>query len=186
MMTKSPPTLRRVFNDPDPRLKDKSSAEGRAWTESTGRELPGVEWVASKYDLVAKIGELLDVPVPDLLIQFWEKSDEIAAALRDSKESPDKSTDLGLFEHTLEGMSDPSIEVRIGKMPKLRTFPITFTLELECKLVGAVLRIKNGAIEQILAGSCAVKGTLKHGKLLLATAPRDGQGKITFGGKEIE
>lgn len=177
-MTKASSSLRSVFGEPDPRLRDKSSSQGQAMAKSLKRALAGLEWVASKHDLVTEMAEVLDLELPDLLVKFWEKSDEIKAALKESKDSPAEITDLGLVDHTIEGTLEPYLELRVGKLPPCK---IELTVDLECTLKGVVLRIKNGVIVQILLGSCEVQGTLKHGDLVLATAPREGADPIRFG-----
>src|SRR6185369_8100404 len=136
--------------------------QGKAFAKRLKSALAGVEWIASKQDVVTKMAEVLDLELPDLLVNFWEKSDEIKAALKESTESPEEITDLGLVDHSVEGSLEPYLELRVGKFPP---YKIEFTVDLECTLRGVVLRIKNGAIVQIVLGSCEVEGTLKHGDL---------------------
>ena len=177
-MTKTSSNLRTVFGEPDPRLRDKSSKQGQALAANMKRALAGVEWVASQHDLVTKMAEVLDLELPELLEKFWSKSDEIAVALKESRESPTEITDLGLVDHTIDATLEPYLELRVGNMPP---YKIEFAVELECTLKGVVLRIKNGAILQVVVGTCEVRGTLKHGDLTLATAPREGAEPIRFG-----
>ena len=177
-MPKPSSSLRSLFGEPDPRLRDTSSSQGQALAKNLKQALAGVEWVASKQDMVTKMAEVLDITLPDLLMKFWSTSDEIKAALQESKESPEEITDLGLTEHTVEGNLEPYLELRVGKSPP---YKLEFAVDLECTLKGVVLRIKNGAIVQIVLGSCEVKGTLKHGDLVLATAPREGAEPFRFG-----
>ena len=180
-MTATATTLRALFADPDPQLKDESSAKHRTLSQSIKQELKGVEWVASQSDLIAKVAELLDIELPPLLIQFWQTAEEIEAALNESAKTPDKKTELSLAEHTIEGTLHPAIEVWIGPDGSLGKYRLKFTVELHCELTGVRLIIKSGVILAIELGTCDVKGELKYGDLVLATAPREGAGHIQFG-----
>ena len=180
-MNEKTQSLREAFTELDTRLDDPASPQRQELDEKLKGELAGADWVASRPEVVAKIAELLDFEVPPLLMRFWESAEEIRTALEESREKPKDPVYVGLAEHTAAGTLNPVIEVRIGQEPAVKTFEVRFTLDLECKLTGIELRLRDGEIRGIELGVCEVKGTLKYGDLVLAQAPREGQGRFHFG-----
>jgi hypothetical protein len=88
-MTDATPTLRTLFEVPpedDPRRLPDSWKPFRAKLEE---EVKGIKWTASMPDLTTKIAELLDIPVPALLMSTWRKAGELKAKLAESKAAPD-------------------------------------------------------------------------------------------------
>jgi hypothetical protein len=165
--TKSPPeTVLELFGD----LKAGSpnvelATEGEA-ANAMKEELSVVEWTAHMSALVPTVAELLDFALPSVLVSFWEKADEIATALRESKASPDGDTNVSLYDSTTEATYDQHIEVRLnGKTPG-KKIPVTVTLPLTFK--GLRLKIKNGEIVDVIAGECEVSGSVKLKDLTLA------------------
>jgi hypothetical protein len=128
-------------------------------------DVKGVKWVAMP-DLVARIGELLDMQIPDLLLAAWKKCDELQTALEESKKSPQSITYVGLADHTINSEHNPYIEVRISKAPPRK---IEFKLKLVFKLKACELKIQGGLIKQARPGACELEGTFSQGTLVLAT-----------------
>ena len=181
-MTDTHHRLRSQFTALDPHLADPSTPSGKALAQQFRDQLPGVEWVASKYDLAGKIASLLELEVPDILLKFWEKSDEITGALARSAARPRERIDVGLSEHTIVSTLQPSLDVSIGVEPNVVTYPIEFTLELTFTLQDIGLMLENGHIIGLYAGSCEVEGVLKLGDLELAKAPAEGAEPLSFRG----
>jgi hypothetical protein len=181
-MTDTHHRLRSQFTALDPRLADPSTPPGKTLAQQFRDQLPGVEWVASKYDLVGRIASLLEMEVPDLLLKFWEKSDEITSALARSAARPRERIDVGLAEHTIVSMLHPSLDISIGVEPNVVTYPIEFTLALTFTLQDIGLMLENGHITGLYAGSCEVEGVLKLGELELAKAPAEGAEPLSFRG----
>lgn len=184
-MSDKAPTLAAVFTEPDQSVKNDSNTDDTNVDQALRARLPGFEWVAGKRELTSKLCEVLDIAVPDVLFQFWEKSDEINAAIADSRESPGEMIDIELVDHDLEGIWKPSIEVKIGRAAELQAFEIPLTIALKCTVEGIKLRIENGAIARILAGVCVLSGEFKLGDLVLARAPRKDQGPLRLEGLEL-
>lgn len=166
-MTHTTTNLRQLFaleekpaDGPAPAWQDKLR-------ERLDQEVTTIKWTAAMPDLVGKIGELLDLEIPGLLMLGWKKADEIAKALAESVETPDESIFLGLAEHEITSEHKPYIEIRLLKYVPLRK-RIEFTVTLAAKLAGIELEIKNGAISRITAGSCEGSGTLALEELQLA------------------
>jgi hypothetical protein len=181
-MTESAYPLSSQFTDLNPRLGNSGTPEGKALAERIRAQLPGVEWVATKFDLVGKIAEILDLEVPDILVKFWEKSEEITAALARSAARPKERIDLGLGEHTIVSTLQPKLDVSVGVGPNAVTYPIEFGLALTFTLRDTGLMLKDGHITGIYTGSCEVEGVLKLDDLELAKAPAQGTTPLLFRG----
>lgn len=128
-------------------------------------ELKDLKWVAMP-NLAERIGELLDIQIPDLLLASWKKCDELQAALEESRKSPQSTTYVGLADHTITSEHSPYIEVRIGKAPPRK---IHFKLKLVFKLKACELKIQKGLITQARPGACELEGSLSQGLLVLVT-----------------
>jgi hypothetical protein len=158
------PTLRDAFQVPE-KATDKGDTHWQAFQEKLKEETKGIKWTAAMPDLGAKICELLDIKIHDVLMTAWKKADALRQALADSKLDPEKSIYLDLAEHSIDYETKPFIDVKIkGASVK----KITLTVMLNLKLKGFTLKVQNGAISQIQTGSCEGKGTIKCEKLAIA------------------
>lgn len=164
-MTDSSTSVRDVLLLPD--AGDTNKEPAGKWKELHDKlttEVKGIKWVAMP-DLVARIGELLDIQIPGLLLGSWKKCDELQAALEESKKSPQSKIYVGLAEHTISSEHTPYIEVRIAKLDAQR---IDFKLKLVFKLKACELEIQGGLIKQARTAACEVEGTLSQGLLVIA------------------
>ncbi len=128
-------------------------------------EIKKVRWTAKMPALFGKIAELLDIPLPGIMIAAWEKSDEIKKTLGDSRDSPEDTFSVELVEHTLSTEFHPEIEIQVSKFPpKVLQFVVQLTLELS----GIELEIKGGQIRRITTGSCEAGGKLLYDDIVLA------------------
>lgn len=162
-MTNSSTSLRQVL----PLSEEESAASGGQWKEfreRLGKEAAGIKWAALP-DLASKVGELLDVQIPDILMISWKRSSELQNVLEESKKSPDAIFHVGLAEHTINTEHRPYIEARVANAPVKK---IEFTLRLLFKVKGCILKIERGAVTQAQTGSCELEGILEYGSLALA------------------
>jgi hypothetical protein len=157
-------TLGHVFVLPDEETAQ-GSARWNSMEEKLGKEVHAIKWKASMPDVVAKVGQLLNVPLPDIWISSWKKVEELNAALEESEKAPDDVTELELGQHTVKTTLHPYISVRIGKMPEKQ---IRFEVVLSCNLKGFILTLRRGEIREIATGECVVEGTLEYEGLVLA------------------
>jgi hypothetical protein len=128
-------------------------------------EVKKVRWTATMPALAEKLGELLEIPLPGVMIAVWEKSDEIGKTLDDSRNSPEDVFSVELAEHTFTTEFHPEIEIRVSKFPaKVLKFLVELTLELK----GIELKIRKGEILQIKTGSCKAGGKVRYDDLVLA------------------
>jgi len=164
-MTDSSTSVRDVLLQPSAGDSKQPPGKWKELHDKLSAEVKGIKWVAMP-DLVARIGELLDIQIPDLLLASWKKCDELQTALEESKKSPQSVTYLGLADHSITSEHSPYIEVRIAKAPPKK---IEFKLKLVFKLKACELKIQDGLIKQARAGACEVEGTLAQGPLVIAT-----------------
>ncbi|MEK6334992.1 MAG: hypothetical protein AABM67_08590 [Acidobacteriota bacterium] len=161
----SVPTLREVFDLPQNGAKDLSDDRWQTVEKRISEEMKGIKWTAAMSDLVPKICDLLEIKVDDVLLRAWKKAAAIRTALVNSKLTPEQTTYLELAEHTVNSEHKPSIDVKL-KGAKIKS--IALLVHLGFKLQGFVLKIKNGAIVELQAGHCEVKGTIKFSGLTIA------------------
>jgi hypothetical protein len=160
----SAPTLRDAFQVPE-KPSDQGDDHWQAFQDKLKAEAKGIKWTAAMPDLGAKICELLDIKIHDVLMTAWKKAEALRQALAESKLDPERSIYLDLAEHSIDYETKPFIEVKIkGASVK----KITLTVTLNLKLKGFTLKVQNGAICEIQTGSCEGKGTIKYEKLAIA------------------
>ena len=163
-MSETANTVRDVLLLPEADPK-KPGSKWKELHEKLGTEVKGIKWV-SMPDLVARIGELLEIEIPDLLLGAWKKCDELQAALEETRKSPALKIHVGMSEHTIVSEHSPYIEMRLAKMPAQK---IPFKLKLTFKLKACELLVQGGLIKQARPGACEIEGTLSQGLLVLAT-----------------
>lgn len=163
-MAKSP-TLRRLF-DLDAGLLLEGSPQWALFREKLQQELKGIPLQRSMPDLMAEVAELFDIPISDVFIASWRKSDALNVQFETSRRYPDGVSFFSLSEHTVTSEFHPSIEIKVpGKLLKT----VTFTTRLSLSLDGFNLRIKNGRITHINAGRYGGTGSIHYGELELVT-----------------
>src|SRR6185503_7871049 len=109
-----PKTVRAVFDDLKPGSAKVELANEATVAAEAKSQAGVIEWKATSSALIPEVAKLLDVPLPALLVGFWKKTDEVAAALGKSLASPTKNVDVSLFDSKTEASFDPFIEVRLN------------------------------------------------------------------------
>lgn len=163
-MSESSPTVRDVFELPQPGTPEEESPRWQSLREWMSKEVAGIK-KAGLPDLTAKVAELLEVPLPDIFLTSWKKTNLLKERLEESRKSPETALHLELGEHTINSQHRPHIEVRVKKMPVKK---LEFTLRLMFKLKGFILKVQNGAVTEVQTGSCEIRGTLEYQGLTIA------------------
>src|SRR5712664_3303004 len=163
-VTEEAPTLREVFAIPD-KATEEGDDRWKAFQEKLGEEARGIKWTAAMPDLGAKICELLDIKIHDVLLAAWKKVEALRKVLEDSKQTPEKVVYLDLAEHSIDYETKPFIDVKIKSTSVKK---LTLTVLLNLKVKGFVLKIQNGAIRELQTGNCEAKGSIKYGTLSIA------------------
>lgn len=110
------------------------------------------------------VQDVLDVPVTDVLVGAWERARDLRAALETTRRSPSASALVPLVAHAISSEHRPYVDVVVGGVPLTRlVFPVSVKFGLE----GVVVRVQQGRITEILAGTVKIKGTVKFGDFVL-------------------
>ena len=159
-----PSTLRDVFENLSRDAANVDLAGDEAISAEAKKQAGPVEWAASS-SLVPHVAELLNVPLPEVLVRYWQQADEVAAEIEESKKSPGKRR-VTLLETKTEAAYEPAIQVRLNGAKAGK--PIGFKVVIPLTLKGAILVIEGGQIAGVVAGECAIEGAIKLGSLTLA------------------
>src|SRR5678815_3528253 len=142
------PTLRKMFElDTSMALEDAEA--WKPFQEKLREEVKGIRWPKGMPDLMLEVAELFDIPISDVFLASWKKSDPLNAAIEASKNYPDGVSFFSLSDHTVTSEFHPAIDVRV---PGKSITSLAFTTRLSLTLEGFTLRIKNGKITHINAG----------------------------------
>lgn len=144
--------------------KKSSDENWKLFKEGIAKEIKGIKWVASRFDIAEKVAELLDIKIPSIFISSWKKSEEIKKIIEESLKSSEEKFEVNLSEHTITSEHKPYIEVMFKNMP---AYKIEFDLNLSFTLDGFILKIQNGIIYGIDPGICNAQGTLSWEKIKL-------------------
>ena len=161
-MAKSP-TLRRMF-ELDASMAQQDSGPWKLLREKLREEVKGIRWPKAMPDLMLEVAELFDIPVSDVFIASWKKSDQLNAAIETSRNYPDGVSFFSLSDHTVTSEFHPAIDVRV---PGKAITSLAFTTHLSLNLESFTLRIQNGRITHINAGRYGGKGSIHYGELCL-------------------
>ena len=158
-MTEPTVTLRDVFELPKDGQPDAEPDRWKQVQERVRKELKDVKLPAKMHDLGPKICELFEVPLPNILVTSWKKIGSVQAIVEKSKQSPDEVMYLELAQHSINCEQKPHLEMRIKELPVKK---IEFLIKLLFNLKGFVLKVQNGAIQEIQSGACEIKGTVSY------------------------
>jgi hypothetical protein len=100
------------------------------------------------------------------LVSSWKKAKELQEALEESRKSPEEVIVLDLAEHEITNEYHPYVEIRIAGMPLPKK--IEFKVQIVTALKGINLKIQDGTITEIQAGSCDFEGKIKYEDLTIA------------------
>jgi hypothetical protein len=132
-------------------------------TGGVSPSIPGWRMMAGA--VARHLAGVLDIGFLDILVGAWNKSYALGQQLEKSAKSPGKDVFLQLAEHKITSKHEPYLALfhdgqEIGRLP--------FTVSVELVLQGAVLRIRDGRIEEVETGRIKGKGTVKCGGAILA------------------
>jgi hypothetical protein len=148
----------------DSTQKETTNENWQKLKERVTKEVKGVKWTGSKFDIIPRVAELLDIKIPTIFLSTWKKSDEIKKILKESASAPEEKFELNLSQHEITSEHKPYIEVSIKNMA---VYKIEFDLNLTFTIEGFFIKIQNGNIYQIDSGICKAKGTLSWEKIQL-------------------
>lgn len=164
-MNNSSITLKDILMKPNDTSEGLTDSQWDTLSAKIKKEIKGIKWTLSKPDLTQKAAELLDIKIPDILINSWKKEEAIQKIIKESITSPEDTFYIELVEHTVKSEHQPYIEISVKGLPPKK---INFLLSILCNLKGFILKIKGGEIREIQTGNCEVEGSFKYEDLTLA------------------
>ncbi len=140
-----------------------------------------MKWPVALDCVAEKIADLLNIAIPDIMVMAWKKY-RILLAYTDSKKYPPGEVSLvPLAEHTISSEHHPFLEILINNQPFGK---IEFHISVSLALESAILKIQDGKIMAVTAGTCKGKGTIECENLLIMekqTQPISLPGTISLG-----
>ena len=138
--------------------------------------LPGMRMLPGA--VAGHLADMLDISMLDVFLGAWTKAYALRKELEKSTGAPGKDFFLQLAEHEIASRHEPYIALlkdgeEIGRLK--------FSVSLEIVVQAAMLRIRDGAIQEIEAGRVKGKGTVKCGRVKIlekAIAPISLPGSI--------
>ncbi len=134
------------------------SAEIIARTEDVRRS--GVELPASMLlkRALSGLDALLDIDIKTILVGVWSRAREIRDYGERSRKEPTKEFLVSLAEHVVRSEHRPYLEIVLNGDPDGR---ITFDVNVNLRLEGFQLVIRNGRILAVTTGACEGSGEIR-------------------------
>ena len=141
-----------------------SGPEANQIKAALAKAAPGLPLGTLVEGISKAVQDALDIPVTDVVIGAWQRARDLRAALETTRESAEATALVPLLSHAITSEHRPYVDIVVEGVPLARlVFPVT----VEFRLEGVVVRVRQGQIADILAGSIKVKGTLKFGDFVL-------------------
>lgn len=133
-----------------------------------GQELQGKVpmpfWSSARHQIDQALQNVLSVPLSDILGGGWNKYRALIE-YRDRKKHPaDEVALVPLHEHTISSSHKPQIEIFLNER---KIGSLDFEVELALEMEMAILKIRDGKIWEVEAGSCNGRGTVMFGPAVL-------------------
>jgi hypothetical protein len=133
----------------------------RIGAASIGLNIP---WSEVRREVGARLAEILDVKVSDVVTSAWEKAQEFREYADPQAHPPDETILTELAEHTIDVDFHPSLEFLMNDRP-LPGIQLDITLSLTIK--GLILKIRDGKVREMTAGSIIGRGKLETAGLTI-------------------
>jgi hypothetical protein len=117
-----------------------------------------IPWGPLNKEIGAKVAELLDIEISEVIESAWAKGDELLRYANPEEYPPDETIITELAEHTIETDYHPSLEIMVNEQ-KLPEIQLDVFLSLTIK--GLILKIQGGKIRELGTGSIDGKGRLE-------------------------
>ncbi len=121
-------------------------------------QLPKVSLGSVQKEMGAKIGEVLNVGLDEVLASAWKKYKGLQEYTDPAKHPPEETALVPLAKHAIKSAHKPHVDLKIKDV-------LIGSIQLEVKLAlsveGIVLKVQDGKIHDVRAGSCKASGSLK-------------------------
>ena len=121
------------------------------------KQTKGVGWGVIKEEIFKKLGDLLEISIPDILVAAWNKYQILLKYLDREKYPPNESFLVPLAEHCITSEHHPYVEILVNDQPVGK---IGFDINVALTLEGIILKIQDGKIKEIFTSTCKGKGTI--------------------------
>jgi hypothetical protein len=125
--------------------------------------VPGIPLGPVIEGISKQLQQALDVPVWSILTAAWDRSRELRAAIRKTRDST-ASVLVPLFAHTITSEHRPYVDVVVNDAPVAR---LVFLLKLSLQIDGVVLRVAGGRMTDVMSGTAKLKATLLFSDFVL-------------------
>ncbi len=119
--------------------------------------LPGLSPKAIQEEMSAKLGEVLDVGLGDVMAAAWEKATVLLEYADPAKHPPEETILLPLAKHSIKSAHAPHVDLKIKD---ILIGSLRLKVQLLLELEGVVLKVQGGRIRAVQAGSCQASGSL--------------------------
>jgi hypothetical protein len=119
--------------------------------------LPQIQWRAAAEEVAHRLREMLDVPLPRLLMNGWTLRSEMKSYCDAAKYPPDASVTVKLAKHSVQWSQKPKVQVRVNGVP---IGALNFALEANATLAAAVVTIRGGRVLALNAGNVVLDGSV--------------------------
>ena len=162
-MTTIPFTVGEFFNkgsDTDQALKT-LNPDQKKQLQAVVKDLPNFSVDQVKGEFKDAYDRILDVNMFDIMCGAWAKLKSLQAYRNQKKHPPGEISIVPMGEHKIRSKHRPSIEILFGEK---RIFELQIEVLLKLKLKSFILKIQDGCIHEIKAGSFMIAGMIKCGQ----------------------
>ena len=141
--------------------------------------MAGMHWEHVEQTVCAKISEQLNQDPIEIMADAWGKYKVLTESVEQSKTG--EAVFLTLEEHSITSELHPYVELQLGPQTLKK---IEFDIEITLQLKGLILRIEDGKIKSVEAGSCQGSGEIRVKSMSIWKhdfKPIDLPGKINLG-----
>lgn len=144
---------------PEKKLSEAESGKGMSSVkQEITKGAKETKWPVARDEIIKKVGDLLNVGIPEIMVGAWNKYREILKYADREKYDPEETILVPLVEHTIKSEHHPYLEVLINDKPVGK---IRCDILISLTVKGITLKIQDAKIKEILTGTCKGKGTLK-------------------------
>ncbi|MCG2589076.1 hypothetical protein [Rhodohalobacter sulfatireducens] len=125
--------------------------------QSYKEEKGSMLWGDLSDEIKSRASELLNIPLPDLLIRAWRESGVLNKYINREEYDPEAVVIIELKEHTMISNHKPYLDIEINQKSIGK---INFEINLELIVQGIILKIQDAKIKQIRTGNIKASGTI--------------------------
>ncbi len=114
--------------------------------------------------MLEHVSDLLKIDLRGIILNAWCASGNLDNYLDTNNYAPDETIHVPLAKHTIKSVHTPSINPVVNNVP---LGEIKFTIDLELKIGGALLTIRDGKIARFSIGSCWGRALFKYNDFII-------------------